>query len=78
MSGDTEFGKCELCGKDSYLVRTYFHYNIDCICHSPNHFDIIRHCNECRPTKPAYTNMLIKGELGEYNIKMDTKHLILI
>lgn len=29
---DKEFGKCEICGKDSSLERTNFYYNIPCEC----------------------------------------------
>lgn len=53
--GDIEFGQCEVCNKENILRRTYFHYDIKCECHSPNHFVIIRHCNECEPKQPLTT-----------------------
>ena len=30
--GNGEFGKCEICGKDAILERTYFYYPIHCEC----------------------------------------------
>lgn len=28
----------------------YFRYDIPCACHSPSHFVLIRHCENCAPT----------------------------
>jgi hypothetical protein len=60
MSGSIEFGKCDICGKDSPLQRTYFKYDIKCECHSPNHFELICHCNECVPVEPKETTIILK------------------
>jgi len=62
MSGDVEFGKCEICGKETFLQRTYFKYNIKCECHSPQHFEFIRHCDDCVPEEPKITKIIVKTE----------------
>ena len=59
---DIEFGKCEMCGVESYLQRTYFKYDIKCECHSPNHFELIRHCKKCKPKQPKETKISLKTE----------------
>lgn len=58
--GDSEFGKCDICDVETNLQRTYFHYDIKCNCHSPNHFEIVRHCNNCKPNSPLSTKVVIK------------------
>lgn len=55
--GEIEFGKCEICGKEKQLRRTYYHYAIRCQCHSPNHFELVRHCNDCEPKPPGETKV---------------------
>ena len=30
--GGIEFGKCDICGKETELERTYFYYPIHCEC----------------------------------------------
>jgi hypothetical protein len=55
MSGSSEFGRCEICKKQTYLERTYFRYNIKCECHSPYHFELIIHCKDCVPIEPVNT-----------------------
>ena len=57
-----EYGKCEICGKETYLQRTYFHYEIECECHSPNHFELVIHCLNCIPKEPTFTKILLKTE----------------
>jgi hypothetical protein len=59
MSGCMEYGKCEICGKEAPLQRTYFRYNIKCECHSPNHFDLVIHCKDCVPTRPKETKVIL-------------------
>lgn len=53
--GDIEYGTCEVCGQDNNLVRTYYRYTVECSCHFPSHFEVVRHCKECTPAEPAYT-----------------------
>jgi len=62
MCGDIEYGKCEICGKESSLKRTYWHYAIKCECHSPSHFELRRHCYDCLPEEPKITNVSLKTE----------------
>ena len=49
-----EFGMCDICKKDAPITRTYYRYAIKCNCHSPQHFVLIRHCNECKPVEPEF------------------------
>lgn len=30
----SEFGKCDICGKEGPLNRKYFHYDFKCECHT--------------------------------------------
>jgi hypothetical protein len=62
MSGICESGKCEICGKEGPLQRTYFHYNIKCECHSPCHFDLVRHCKDCVPVRPKETKVTLSTD----------------
>jgi hypothetical protein len=62
MSGAVEFGKCEVCGKESTLSRTHFDYPIRCECHSPNHFEMVRHCDDCTPKEPRETKIILRTE----------------
>lgn len=62
--GEVEFGKCEVCGKETILHRTYFRYpNMKCECHSPHHFDLIHHCKNCVPVRPRETKVLLRTDL---------------
>ena len=56
--GDVEIGICKVCGEKKKLERTYFNYPVDCECHSPNHFETIRHCENCKPKEPEETLVL--------------------
>ena len=58
--GESEFGRCEVCGRETYIQRTYFRYNIKCQCCSPNHFEIKYHCSNCTPKEPTETRILVK------------------
>ena len=62
MCGSVEFGKCEVCGKEAPLQRTYWHYNVKCECHSPSHWEMKRHCVDCIPEEPVVTNITLKTE----------------
>lgn len=61
--GEIEFGKCEVCGNEAQLQRTYFRYDIECECHSPHHFELVRHCKQCVPTEPKETRIVFKTNL---------------
>lgn len=60
--GQVEFGRCDICHNDNNLERTYFRYDIKCECHSPYHFELIRHCSDCIPKEPTQTIIHIKTE----------------
>ena len=60
-----EYGKCEVCGQEKPLIRTYFHYGFKCQCHSPNHFEFVRHCADCKPQKPSETKVVFSNEQAE-------------
>ena len=68
MAGNIEYGTCDVCKKDAPLQRKYYHYNIKCECHAPNHFELVKHCADCTPVEPKETKItlktsnLIKGE----------------
>ena len=49
---DIEVGLCDVCGEHHTLQRKYYHYGIKCDCHSPDHFEIVRHCTFCIPKPP--------------------------
>lgn len=60
MCGCNEVGTCSVCGKHGFVERTYFRYDLNglkCECHSPEHFEIVRHCKDCKPVPPTFTNV---------------------
>lgn len=59
---DTEYGKCQVCGEESLLERTYFRYPLQCECHNPQHIELICHCKDCVPKEPEYTKVAFKTE----------------
>lgn len=65
MSGEIMIGKCMYCMRMSNLERTYFHFNIKCECHSPNHFESVEHCVACKPKMPSFTSILLKKNFVE-------------
>ena len=60
MSGDIEFGNCDICHQETNLQRSYFRYDIKCECHSPNHFEFVLHCKDCKAVEPKETKVLLK------------------
>lgn len=54
MSGDIEWGICPTCGNYTQLFRKYYYYDINCECCRSNkgHFEIVRHCKDCKPIPP--------------------------
>lgn len=62
MCGSVEYGKCEICGKETTLNRTYFHYGFMCDCHNKDHFDFVRHCKDCVPKPPERTKVMFTRE----------------
>jgi len=64
-------GTCDICKKENlYLGRTYFNYDIECECCSPNHFEIINHCKDCEPVEPQKTRIILKtNKLTKRDVK---------
>ena len=60
---ECEFGICQICDEIKPLTRTYFHYDIKCECHSPNHFDLVIHCENCIPEKPKETRVILSTKV---------------
>lgn len=74
MGGESEVGKCECCGTNNVpLERKYFKYPVKCECHSPKHFEFIRHCKDCIPKEPEYTKVTIKTEELKHPVTMAMK-----
>lgn len=65
MYKNNEYGLCAVCGKKGNLVRTYFYYPIKCTCCSPEHFELVRHHEDCVPKEPLHTK-----------IEFDTRDLV--
>lgn len=69
--GAVEIGKCDICGKEARLERTYFEYAISCDCcvsqheGKPTHFEMVRHCSECIPSLPTEIHPYIKAMDGK-------------
>jgi hypothetical protein len=59
MGGSSEFGECDICGEIKPLQRKYFNYPIKCECHSPYHFEVVHHCNNCTPIEPKETTITL-------------------
>ena len=67
MSGCQEWGTCDYCGTQGQINRTYFKYGIKCFCHSPEHFRIVWHCDNCEPKDPG---------IGHIQLSKEQKHQI--
>ena len=70
--GEIEFGKCEICGKEAPLERTFFYYPIHCDCcgsqdkyGQKQHFEIVVHCKDCPAPMPKEIHPLLKTMHGE-------------
>lgn len=69
-----EYGKCEICGKEAPLTRTYYHYNgLKCDCHSSEHFDLVRHCVGCTPIQQRTTRVELTVEQANHLGELLTK-----
>ena len=67
MRGDKELGKCGYCGYIGPINRKYFYYGIKCECHSPEHFQIVWHCDNCEPKDPGIGNITLSNKV-KHNI----------
>lgn len=77
--GGIEFGKCEICGKECQLHRTYFYYPIHCECcgckvdGESMHFELVCHCEDCPIPIPAVIHPRVRdmyGQVYEVDINM--------
>lgn len=75
-----EFGKCDICGKEAVLNRTYFHYDIHCECCGCKedgrnmHFEVVHHCSDCVPDVPKVITPLLKSKIDpdyKYRLKIE-------
>ena len=62
--GDIESGRCDICNKTvNSLERHYYRYAIKCTCcndiNSP-HFEVVRHCKDCKPKPPRTVTAIIE------------------
>lgn len=73
-------GTCAICKKPNQdLHRTYFHYDeIKCLCHSPNHFDLIDHCKNCEPKEPLSTMVNLSVEETNKSVTVPAAVMTLI
>lgn len=69
--GSQEFGKCDICGKEASLDRTYFFYPIHCECcgskdknGQDQHFELVCHCKDCIPCIPTEIHPLLQDVFG--------------
>lgn len=62
MSGVKELGYCEYCGELTDINRKYFTYGLKCLCHSPEHFEIVYHCDKCQPVDPGIRKITLSKE----------------
>lgn len=63
MSADIEYGNCDVCNDKSSLNRKYYYNDIKCSCcnsKKDDHFEIVRHCNNCEPKAPNNINVSIE------------------
>lgn len=58
--GDIEKDKCVSCGKVKAVQRKYYRYPINCKCCNGNHFEIVRHCNDCKPKAPIHVQAIVE------------------
>lgn len=63
MSGEIEYGTCDMCKKEAHINRKYYRYDIKCDCCNSKdkpHFEIVRYCNECEPKPPRKVNVSLE------------------
>ena len=79
---DIECGKCEICGKEGPLERTYFYYTIHCECcgskdkdGQKQHFEMVRHCKDCPAPMPKEIHPLLKSMYGD-EIRADITNIL--
>ena len=69
MSGETQFGKCDICKKQTFVESKFYHYGFKCDCHSPEHFERVNYCKDCIPKKPPHTKVTLTDEQAQFIAK---------
>ena len=69
MSGEMQFGKCDICKKQTIVESKFYHYGFKCDCHSPEHFERVNYCKDCVPKKPPYTKVTLTDEQAQFIAK---------
>ena len=69
MSGEMQFGKCDICKKQTIVESKFYHYGFKCDCHSPEHFERVNYCKDCVPKKPPYTKATLTDEQAQFIAK---------
>lgn len=69
MSGETQFGECDICKKQTFVESKFYHYGFKCDCHSPEHFERVNYCKDCAPKKPPYTKVTLTDEQAQFIAK---------
>ena len=69
MSGETQFGQCDICKKQTFVESKFYHYGFKCDCHSPEHFERVNYCKDCVPKKPPYTKVTLTDEQAQFIAK---------
>ena len=69
MSGETQFGECDICKKQTIVESKFYHYGFKCDCHSPEHFERVNYCKDCVPKKPPYTKVTLTDEQAQFIAK---------
>lgn len=62
--GEMEIDYCYICKKLRPVRRKYYSYNIKCECCGGNdgkHFELVKHCADCKPIPPLEIRPHIKG-----------------
>ena len=70
MGGSVEYSKCDYCGEAGPINREYFYYGIKCECHSPEHFELVLHCDKCEPIDPGIQRILLNKEQKHKTFKL--------
>ena len=76
---EQEYGKCECCGKEAPLTRTYFYYNIPCECCGctidGNHYhsEMVSHCCNCTPSIPDEIRVVQDNEVKTLKVGFPNK-----
>ena len=82
MSYSQEFGKCEICGKEAPLERTYFYYDIKCQCCGCKidgrnmHFELVCHCKDCVPDVPKVIKPILMSKIDNKEYRLPIEGMI--